>query len=395
MTKTLLVKKSNFKAFLMRACRDFFTHVRNPKAKTCRPFGSSFYAARCSLQLTPALAKYIRADSQDTMPPKITQNDLEKELRDFLATTQGSGISFEQALLFDENMLNSWFQESKLSIKDRANWLQKIRQFKEDNFSHQSAQTIEGELSSKMLFDALLFVMAFNVPTGVARDQMQEAWDADVNAFAATFELELAHAGNYESILMLMTYLVTTTTGIALIVGFTIFTCLRCAPPSDIVEAEKFYARFKYAYRASYILTYAAVLLTPFTCYELHLVKTSNFAIRRFFYIYGFCVYGLLLLFLVWSSKSAYFWYYEVEEIRGESKVKIMLETRESLKRQQSKSTMEASSPSSKTKPRSPPRSRADTSNIPPKTASPASEQAQPTQRTPRHAKARDALLSA
>jgi hypothetical protein len=339
----------------------------------------------------------MRADGQAAMTPKITQNDLEKELRDFLATAKGSGISFEQALLFDENMLNSWFQEKELSIKDRANWLQKIRQFKEDNFSHQSAQTIEGELSSKMLFDALLFVMAFTVPTGVARDQMQEAWDADVNAFAATFELELAHAGNYENILMLMTYLVTTTTGIALIVGFTIFTCLRYEPPSDIVEAEKFYARFKYAYRASYILTYAAVLLTPFTCYELHLIKTRNFEIRRFFYIYGFCVYGLLLLFLVWSFISARFWRREVLEIRGESKVKIMLETRESLKRQQSKSTMEALSPSSKTNPRSPARPRADTSNIPPKTASPASEQAQPTQRTPRHAKARslDALLSA
>jgi hypothetical protein len=145
-----------------------------------------------------------------------------------LPSVAGETISFDQALLFDEGMLNSWFQEDKLPIRDRAILLHEMRRFKE-SFAHQSTEAIESELTTKMLFDALLFAVAFTVPTGVDRAEMQEAWMAD----DALYNVSKNHLGSYEVILLVMTYLVTTTTGIALIVGFTIFTCLRCAPPSD------------------------------------------------------------------------------------------------------------------------------------------------------------------
>ena len=43
------------------------------------------------------------------------------------STEEGSDLpSFKEALLFDEGMLNSWFQEDKLPIRDRAILLQRM-----------------------------------------------------------------------------------------------------------------------------------------------------------------------------------------------------------------------------------------------------------------------------
>ena len=332
-----------------------------------------------------------RADGQAAMPPKGTQKDLEKDLRD---KASSGGISFEQALLFDEIVLNSWFQESGMTIKDRADWLQYIRQYKDD-FSHQSTEAIEDELSSKMLFDALLFVVGITLIAEVESTEMQAAWNTDVTTFASRDE-PLVHAGTYDAILPLMTFIVTSCTGIALVVGFTIFTCLRYERPRDIVEADKFYACFKWAYLGSYVCTYAAILLIPFSCYELHLVKTRDLGVRKFMNIYGILVYVVLLLFLFWSLSKACYWRSKVLAMRGENwrfKVPYMINRRESLKRLKSQTlsqtlesyvvTPASKSPASKQRTKQRLGHSSDTSNIPPKkTASPASEQAQPTPRT-------------
>lgn len=322
---------------------------------------------------------------------------MEKDLRDFFTNHQAAsstkassgGISFEQALLFDEIMLNSWFQESGMTIKDRAFWLQNIRQYKDD-FSHQSTEAIEGELSSKMLFDALLFVVGITLPSGVQNAEMQAAWQTDVATFASRNEL-LVHAGTYDAVLPLITFIVTSSTGVALVVGFTIFTCLRYKRPLDMVEAEEFYARFKWAYLGSYVCTYAAILLIPFSCYELHLVKTRELGIRKFMNIYGILVYVVLLLFLIWSLFKARYWRFKVLAMRGENKVQYQISRTLLLKRLQSQTwsqTLESYgvmplSPASKQRTKQRLGHSTDTSNIPPKkTASPASEQAQPTPRT-------------
>jgi hypothetical protein len=206
-----------------------------------------------------------------------------KEAKSKAGTEEGSDLlSFDQALLFDEGMLNSWFQEDALPIRDRAILLKRVRQYKE-SFAHQSTETIESELTTKMLFDALLFAVAFTVPTGVDRAEMQEAWMADDEKY----NVSKKHLGNYEVILLVMTYLVTTSTGMALIIGFTIYGCLHSARPSSIEEADAFYARFKVAFRLSYGFTYAAVLLTPFSCLELHFIKSSSEPTRVFFAMYG------------------------------------------------------------------------------------------------------------
>ena len=214
-----------------------------------------------------------------------------------------AGITLDQALLFDESMLNSWFQEAALPISDRADLLQMMRQYK-DTDAHQSTDAIESELTSKMLFDALLFAVAFTVPTGVDRAEMQEAWMTD----DTLYNVSKSHLGSYDTILIVMTFLVTTTTGIALIVGFTIYSCLRYERPSSIEEAGEFYVRFQVAFRLSYGFTYAAILLAPFSCFELHLIKSPNQAARVFFTYYGFVVYGGLVVFLTWSLTAAHRW---------------------------------------------------------------------------------------
>ena len=227
-----------------------------------------------------------------------------KEAKSKAGTEEGSDLlSFDQALLFDEGMLNSWFQEDALPIRDRAILLKRMRQYKE-SFAHQSTETIESELTTKMLFDALLFAVAFTVPTGVDRAEMQEAWMAD----DALYNVSKNHLGSYEVILLVMTYLVTTSTGVALIVGFTIYGCLHSARPSSIVEADMFYARFKIAFRLSYGFTYAAILLAPFSCFELHLIKSSSEPTRLFFSFYGYVLYGGLVVFLAWSLRAARKW---------------------------------------------------------------------------------------
>ena len=223
-------------------------------------------------------------------------------------------ISFDQALLFDESMLNSWFQEKGLPIKDRALLLQRMRQYKH-TFTHQSTEAIESELTTKMLFDALLFAVAFTVPTGVDRAEMQEAWMADDEKY----NVSKKHLGNYEVILLVMTYLVTTSTGVALIVGFTIYGCLHSARPSSIVEADMFYAQFKLAFRLSYGFTYAAILLAPFSCFELHLIKSPNAAARVFFTYYGFVLYGGLVVFLTWSLRQARKSRAQLQKMRGKA----------------------------------------------------------------------------
>jgi hypothetical protein len=228
-----------------------------------------------------------------------------KEAKSKAGTEEGSDLlSFDQALLFDEGMLNSWFQEDALPIRDRAILLQRMRQYKE-SFAHQSTEAIESELTTKMLFDALLFAVAFTVPTGVDRAEMQEAWMAD----DALYNVSKSHLlGTYEVLLLVMTYLVTTSTGMALIIGFTIYGCLHSARPSSIEEADAFYARFKVAFRLSYGFTYAAVLLTPFSCLELHFIKSSSEPTRVFFAMYGYILYGTLVVFLTWSLREARRW---------------------------------------------------------------------------------------
>ena len=238
-----------------------------------------------------------------------------------LPSVAGETISFDQALLFDESMLNSWFQEDKLPIRDRAFLLQHMRQFKE-SFAHQSTEAIESELTTKMLFDALLFAVAFTVPTGVDRAEMQDAWMAD----DALYNVSKKHLGNYEVILLVMTYLVTTSTGVALIVGFTIYGCLHSARPSSIVEADRFYALFKVAFRLSYGFTYAAILLAPFSCFELHLIKSSSEPTQLFFSIYGFIIYGGLVVFLAWSLYAARKWKAELKETRAKFKKQLVEE---------------------------------------------------------------------
>jgi hypothetical protein len=196
-----------------------------------------------------------------------------------------------------------------------------MRQFKE-SFAHQSTEAIESELTTKMLFDALLFAVAFTVPTGVDRAEMQDAWMAD----DALYNVSKKHLGNYEVILLVMTYLVTTSTGVALIVGFTIYGCLHSARPSSIVEADRFYALFKVAFRLSYGFTYAAILLAPFSCFELHLIKSSSEPTQLFFSIYGFIIYGGLVVFLAWSLYAARKWKAYLKRTRAKFKTQLVKE---------------------------------------------------------------------
>jgi hypothetical protein len=248
-------------------------------------------------------------------PPKGTQKDVKKELDAFFNTEAGLTITLEQAMIFDEGTLNSWLEEQKVPIIKRADVLQNIRAFKK-NCSHQSTEALEGELTSKMLFDSLLFVVAFTIPTGVESDEMHAAWEADVAAYAAQNE-NLNHLGSYEEILIVLTYVVTTSTGIALIVGYSIYTCLRHERPSDILEAEMFYARFKLAYRFSYFFTYSAILLLPFACYELHMVKIRDIPNRQFITRYSWCMYAMLLSFLAGSLWNDHYWRKALRKKRG------------------------------------------------------------------------------
>ena len=262
-----------------------------------------------------------KADFEAKSKAKEAKSKAGTEEGSDLPSVAGETISFDQALLFDESMLNSWFQEDKLPIRDRAFLLQHMRQFKE-SFAHQSTEAIESELTTKMLFDALLFAVAFTVPTGVNRAEMQEAWMADDEKY----NVSKKHLGNYEVILLVMTYLVTTSTGVALIVGFTIYGCLHSARPSSIVEADMFYARFKIAFRLSYGFTYAAILLAPFSCFELHIIKSSSEPTQFFFSVYGFIIYGGLVVFLAWSLYAARKWKAYLEGTRAKFKTQLVEE---------------------------------------------------------------------
>ena len=65
------------------------------------------------------------------MPPseqkgsKSKKEDDDKEFKDkvaeYFGKKAGSGLSFDQALLFDEHMLNSWFQEMKEYAHQKLN----------------------------------------------------------------------------------------------------------------------------------------------------------------------------------------------------------------------------------------------------------------------------------
>ena len=273
------------------------------------------------MSLTPR----SRPETAPKKPSKKEENDQYKDevakywASKYLEETADKSISFDQALLFDESMLNSWFIETKLPISDRADLLQIMRQYKE-TFAHQSTDAIEGELTSKMLFDALLFAVAFTVPTGVDRAEMQEAWIVD----DALYNVSKAHLGTYEVILLVMTFLVTTSTGLALIVGFTIYSCLRYERPSSIEEAGEFYTRFLVPIRFSYGFTYAAILLAPFSCFELHLIKSPNAAARQFFTYYGFVLYGGLVVFLAWSLMAAHRWRVKLTDMRDILKKRLL-----------------------------------------------------------------------
>ena len=248
-------------------------------------------------------------------PPKGTQKDVKKELDAFFNTEAGLTITLEQAMIFDEGTLNSWLEEQEVPIIKRADVLQNIRAFKK-NCSHQSTEALEDELTSKMLFDSLLFVVAFTIPTGVTTEEMHAAWDADVAAYAAQNK-NLNHLGSYEEILIVLTYVVTTSTGIALIVGYSIYTCLRHERPSDILEAEMFYARFKLAYRFSYFFTYSAILLLPFACYELHMVKIRHIPNRVFITNYSWYMYAMLISVLLGSLWNDHYWRKALRKKRG------------------------------------------------------------------------------
>ena len=263
--------------------------------------------------LSPRVATKGHAGGGDE---KLSGNSLEAKITKYFEDKAATlGIKFDKAMLFDESMLNSWFEEAKLPIKVRAELLEDLREFKDVTFAKQSTEAIEGELTTKLLFDALLFAVAFTVPTGVDRAEMQEAWMAD----DALYNVSQKHLGNYDVILLVMTYLVTTSTGVALIVGFTIYGCLHSARPSSIVEADMFYARFKLAFRLSYGFTYAAILLAPFSCFELHLIKSPNAAARVFFTYYGFVLYGGLVFFLTWSLLQARKSRAQLQKMRGKA----------------------------------------------------------------------------
>ena len=273
------------------------------------------------MSLTPR----SRPETAPKKPSKKEENDQYKDevakywASKYLEETADKKLSFDQALLFDESMLNSWFIETKLPISDRADLLQIMRQYKE-TFAHQSTDAIEGELTSKMLFDALLFAVAFTVPTGVVRAEMHEAWMAD----DASHNVSKTHLGSYDVILIVMTFLVTTSTGLALIVGFTIYSCLRYERPSSIEEAGEFYTRFLVPIRFSYGFTYAAILLAPFSCFELHLIKSPNAAARQFFTYYGFVLYGGLVVFLAWSLMAAHRWRVKLTDMRDILKKRLL-----------------------------------------------------------------------
>ena len=264
----------------------------------------------------------FKAEVTEVFKAKVTEAVVAKSMASITfdqILQSKAGITLDQALLFDESMLNSWFQETALPISDRADLLQMMRQYKETE-AHQSTDAIEGELTSKMLFDALLFAVAFTVPTGVDRSEMQEAWMGD----DALYNVSKSHLASYDTILIVMTYLVTTSTGLALIVGFTIYSCLRYERPSSIEEADMFYVRFKVAIRLSYGFTYGAILLAPFSCFELHLIKSPNQAARVFFTYYGFVVYGGLVVFLTWSLTAAHRWRVKLRGMREDLKNRLL-----------------------------------------------------------------------
>ena len=62
----------------------------------------------------------------------------------YFAKVARDSISFDEALLVDESMLNSWFQEANLPIKDRALLFRKIREYN-NSFAHQSTEAIESD----------------------------------------------------------------------------------------------------------------------------------------------------------------------------------------------------------------------------------------------------------
>ena len=123
-------------------------------------------------------ASLVSMPKVGTSMPTKKDEEHKKKVAKYFAEVAGDSISFDDALLVDESMLNSWFQEANLPIKDRALLFRKIREYN-NTFAHQSTEAIESELTTKMLFDALLFAVAFTVPTGVDRAEMQEAWIVD------------------------------------------------------------------------------------------------------------------------------------------------------------------------------------------------------------------------
>lgn len=78
-----------------------------------------------------------------------------------------------------------------------------------------------------------------------------------------------------------------------------------------------FYARFKLAYRFSYFFTYSAILLLPFACYELHMVKIRDIHNRQFITKYSWCMYAMLLSFLAGSLWNDHYWRKALRKKRG------------------------------------------------------------------------------
>ena len=95
-----------------------------------------------------------------------------------------------------------------------------------------------------------------------------------------------------------------------------------------------FYTRFQAAFRLSYGFTYLAILLAPFSCLELHFIKSSSQDNRLFFNMYGFILYGGLVVFLMWSLRQARRSRAQLLEMRDKSR-KEFLHDKEQRDREQ------------------------------------------------------------
>jgi len=105
--------------------------------------------------LSPRVATKGHAGGGDE---KLSGNSLEAKITKYFEDKAATlGIKFDKAMLFDESMLNSWFEEAKLPIKVRAELLEDLREFKEVTFAKQSTQLRPSKVSSQQNCCSMLF----------------------------------------------------------------------------------------------------------------------------------------------------------------------------------------------------------------------------------------------